>query len=193
MTLVVNQGVTLTIPSSVTLTNKGTIENHGKIEGTVTGDTEALTSAVTFVTTPSYATVTVTGQTPASGKTYNLTDGNYSYTVSASGYVTVTGTFTVSGNAQTIPVILTAISTDSSSGGSSDPSYSPVLDVSNGGTIKVTPRTPSYGDKVTITPILIVAMKWTRSSSGIATATVWTSPPSATAPIPLSSPAPCDD
>ena len=152
VTLVVNQGVTLTIPSSVTLTNKGTIENHGKIEGTVTGDTEALTSAVTFVTTPSYATVTVTGQTPASGKTYNLTDGNYSYTVSASGYVTVTGTFTVSGNAQTIPVILTAISTDSSSGGSSDPSYSPVLDVSNGGTIKVTPRTPSYGDKVTITP-----------------------------------------
>ena len=152
VTLVVNQGVTLTIPSGVTLTNKGTIENHGKIEGTVTGDTEALTSAVTFVTTPSYATVTVTGQTPASGKTYNLTDGNYSYTVSASGYVTVTGTFTVSGNAQTIPVILTAISTDSSSGGSSDPSYSPVLDVSDGGTIRVNPRTPSYGDKVTITP-----------------------------------------
>ena len=150
VTLVVNQGVTLTIPSGETLTNKGTIENHGKIEGNVDSQSGTVTVTVTFVTTPANATVSVTNQ--GSGKTYNLTDGNYSYTVSASGYVTVTGTFTVSGNAQTIPVILTAISTDSSSGGSSDPSYSPVLDVSDGGTIKVNPRTPSYGDKVTITP-----------------------------------------
>lgn len=40
----------------------------------------------------------------------------------------------------------------SSGGGSSDPSYSPILDVSDGGTIKVNPRTPSEGDEVTITP-----------------------------------------
>ncbi|MBM6910805.1 S-layer homology domain-containing protein [Oscillibacter valericigenes] len=37
------------------------------------------------------------------------------------------------------------------SGGSSEPSYSPVLDISDGGTVKVNPRTPSEGDEVTIT------------------------------------------
>lgn len=40
----------------------------------------------------------------------------------------------------------------SSGGGSSDPSYSPILDVSDGGSIKVNPRTPEAGDEVTITP-----------------------------------------
>ena len=40
----------------------------------------------------------------------------------------------------------------SSSSGSSSTTYSPSLDVSDGGTIKVSPRTPEAGDKVTITP-----------------------------------------
>ena len=39
----------------------------------------------------------------------------------------------------------------SSSGGSSDPSYSPKLDVSDGGSVKINPRTPEEGDEVTIT------------------------------------------
>ena len=41
----------------------------------------------------------------------------------------------------------------SSSGGSSssEPSYSPVMDVSKGGSVKVNPRTPGEGDEVTIT------------------------------------------
>ena len=34
----------------------------------------------------------------------------------------------------------------------SEPTYSPTLDVSDSGTIKVSPRTPSEGDEVTITP-----------------------------------------
>ena len=38
-----------------------------------------------------------------------------------------------------------------SSGGSSDPTYSPVMDVSDGGTVRVNPRTPEEGDEVTIT------------------------------------------
>ena len=41
---------------------------------------------------------------------------------------------------------------DSSGGADSEPSYSPIFDVGEGGEIKVNPRTPSYGDKVTITP-----------------------------------------
>ena len=39
----------------------------------------------------------------------------------------------------------------SSSGSSSDPSYSPILDVSDGGSIKINPRTPEEDDEVTIT------------------------------------------
>ena len=39
----------------------------------------------------------------------------------------------------------------SSSSSSSDPSYSPILDVSDGGSIKVNPRTPEEDDEVTIT------------------------------------------
>ena len=39
-----------------------------------------------------------------------------------------------------------------SSSSSSSTTYSPTLDVSDGGTIKVSPRTPEAGDKVTITP-----------------------------------------
>lgn len=38
-----------------------------------------------------------------------------------------------------------------SSGGSSDPTYSPVMDVSDGGTVRVNPRTPEEDDEVTIT------------------------------------------
>ena len=48
---------------------------------------------------------------------------------------------------------LTMWSTVSSGGGSSssEPSYSPVMDVSKGGSVKVNPRTPGEGDEVTIT------------------------------------------
>ena len=42
-------------------------------------------------------------------------------------------------------------SSGASSGGSSDPTYSPVMDVSDGGTVRVNPRTPEEGDEVTIT------------------------------------------
>ena len=41
-------------------------------------------------------------------------------------------------------------SSDDSS--SSEPSYAPSMDVSDGGTVKITPRTPEEGDEVTITP-----------------------------------------
>ena len=37
------------------------------------------------------------------------------------------------------------------SGGSSDPSYSPVMDITGNGDVSVNPRTPSEGDEVTIT------------------------------------------
>lgn len=39
-----------------------------------------------------------------------------------------------------------------SGGSDSDPSYAPILNVGSGGSVKVNPRTPEEGDKVTITP-----------------------------------------
>ena len=150
VTFVVDDGVELTIANGKTLTNNGTIENNGTITGTVTTEGSGkATAQVTFVTTPSDATVTVTGQ--GSGKTYDLPDGTYSYTVSANGCYSKTGSFTVSGNAQTITVKLEQIPTSSSGGSSSEPSYSPVMDVSDGGSVSVNPRTPGEGDEVTIT------------------------------------------
>ena len=72
----------------------------------------------------------------------------------------VTGPITVTGNATyyarfgTTPEPEPTPPTQPSqpSGGSdSEPSYSPVLDVGNGGTVRVNPRTPGAGDGVTIT------------------------------------------
>ena len=46
---------------------------------------------------------------------------------------------------------LTAEFASNSSGGSSRPTYSPSLDVGDGGTVKVSPRTPEAGEEVTLT------------------------------------------
>ena len=78
--------------------------------------------------------------------------------------VTSSGTYTVvvkaeqtDGAALSVeasPILCTFIdrqTTPDSSGSDSEPSYSPVLDVSDGGTVRVSPRTPSEDDEVTIT------------------------------------------
>ena len=49
--------------------------------------------------------------------------------------------------------VLTVQNNYPSSGGSSEPTYSPTLEVSEGGTVKVSPRTPEAGETVTITPV----------------------------------------
>ena len=59
----------------------------------------------------------------------------------------VTGPITVTGNA----TYYARFGESASTGGSGEPSYSPVLDVGNGGTVRVNPRTPGAGDDVTIT------------------------------------------
>ena len=76
----------------------------------------------------------------------------YDFRYWSNGSATYNGgaSYTVTGN-----VTLTAQWSAKSQGGSSSSSsttYSPTLDVSDGGTIKVSPRTPEAGDKVTITP-----------------------------------------
>ena len=73
--------------------------------------------------------------------------GWYNGNVLVSAGDTVTNNMTLVAHWTAIPT--TTPSTPSS--GSSEPSYSPVLDISDGGTVKVNPRTPSEGDEVTIT------------------------------------------
>ena len=50
-----------------------------------------------------------------------------------------------------IDAMWTEVSSSSGGSSSSEPSYSPVMDVSKGGSVKVNPRTPGEGDEVTIT------------------------------------------
>ena len=79
-------------------------------------------------------------------------------TVDASGRVTAMGvgtaTITVTAGNLTRSCSVTVFAPTLPSGGSnsSDPSYSPVMDITGNGDVSVNPRTPSYGDKVTITP-----------------------------------------
>ena len=80
---------------------------------------------------------------------------NSSITNKNSGSVTVNFGLTSGGEtSSTIPgtAPVTPSNPGSGSSSSSSTTYSPTLDVSDGGTIKVSPRTPEAGDKVTITP-----------------------------------------
>ena len=101
----------------------------------VTADSEYTVTANTQVTLP----------TP--------TRNGYDFRYWSNGSATYSGgaTYTVIGNT-TLTAQWSAKSQGGSSSGSSSTTYSPTLDVSDGGTIKVSPRTPEAGDKVTITP-----------------------------------------
>ena len=116
------------------------------------GDSITLTAAVSGAETAEPVTYTwYRDDQKVSGSSNTLT-------------VTSSGTYTVvvkakqtDGSALSVeasPILCTFIDrpTTPGSSGSSSTTYSPTLDVSDGGTIKVSPRTPEAGDKVTITP-----------------------------------------
>lgn len=96
------------------------------------------------------------GTTPE-GSSLTWTSSNTSVVkVNSSGRVTAVGTgtatITVKAGQLSLTCKVTVKAAPSSSGSSSsDPSYSPILDVSDGGSIKVNPRTPEEDDEVTIT------------------------------------------
>ena len=116
------------------------------------GDSITLTAAVSGAETAEPVTYTwYRDDQKVSGSSNTLT-------------VTSSGTYTVvvkakqtDGSALSVeasPILCTFIdrqTTPDSSGSDSEPSYSPVLDVSDGGTVRVSPRTPSEDDEVTIT------------------------------------------
>ena len=95
--------------------------------------------------------------TTPEGSSLTWTSSNTSVVkVNSSGRVTAVGTgtatITVKAGQLSLTCKVTVKAAPSSSGSSSsDPSYSPILDVSDGGSIKVNPRTPEEDDEVTIT------------------------------------------
>ena len=167
-----NRG-TVTIEKDGTLTNSGTIDNYGTVTGNgitgtpinhkVTGvslDKTSLaldvggTAQLTPVFTPSNASnKAVTWSTSAAavatvdntGKVTAVKAGTAAITVTtADGAHTAQCTVTVTAPV-TPPEPVTPPSDDS------EPTYSPSLDVGDGGTVQVNPRTPEAGEEVTLT------------------------------------------
>ena len=105
-----------------------------------------------IILTEKVDTGTITVSRPV---TFTIDPGNTgsTYTIQAgTGYVLYQ-----TGNTYTISVYTPPVTPDNdtpsySGGSSSEPSYSNTIDASDGGSVKVSPRTPSEGETVTITP-----------------------------------------
>lgn len=154
VTLVVNPDVTLSIAEGKTLTNNGTIENKGEIDGKVEkGTTGEVTEyyTVTFTSNKEIESVEVKDENGdpvepnVEGKfVYSLKDGKYTYTMETV-RGTRTGSFTVAGEELTINERF-------SSGGSSHryDAYITVIDSKNGD-VSVSDTWADEDDKITLT------------------------------------------
>ena len=154
VTLVVNPDVTLSITEDTTLTNNGTIENKGEIDGTVTDGTGTVTEyyTVTFTSNKEIESVEVKDENDATvepnveGKfVYSLKDGKYTYTMETV-RGTRTGSFTVAGEELTINERF-------SSGGGSSHSYDGYITIINpkNGEVSVSDDWAYEDDKITLT------------------------------------------
>lgn len=154
VTLVVNPDVTLSITEGTTLTNNGTIENKGEIDGTVTDGTGTVTEyyIVTFTSNKEIESVEVkdengdTVEPNVEGKfVYSLKDGKYTYTMETV-RGTRTGSFTVAGEELTINERF-------SSGGGSSHSYDGYITIINpkNGEVSVSDDWAYEDDKITLT------------------------------------------
>lgn len=155
VTLVVNPDVTLSIAEGKTLTNNGTIENKGEIEGTVKqGTTGEVTKyyTVTFTSNKEIESVEVQDENDATvepnveGKfIYSLKDGKYTYTMETV-RGTRNGSFTVDGKELTINERF-------SSGGGSSHSYDGYITIINpkNGEVSVSDDWAYEDDKITLT------------------------------------------
>ena len=178
-TLTIPDTASLTIPSGVTLTNNGTLANSGTIDnyGTVTGngitgtpinhkvtgvslDKTSLaldvggTAQLTATFTPSNASnKAVTWSTSAS--TVATVDNTGKVTAHSAGTAAITVKTEDGGHTAQCTVTVTATVTPEEPvtppSDDSEPTYSPSLDVGDGGTVKVNPRTPEAGEEVTLT------------------------------------------
>lgn len=155
VTLVVNPDVTLSIAEGKALTNNGTIENKGEIEGTVKqGTTGEVTKyyTVTFTSNKEIKSVKVQDENDATvepnveGKfIYSLKDGKYTYTMETV-RGTRNGSFTVDGKELTINERF-------SSGGGSSHSYDGYITIINpkNGEVSVSDDWAYEDEKITLT------------------------------------------
>ena len=136
-----------TYPASIADTAGNVVAHCATLEQAVqmvqNGQTITLTQKVTVkdpitVSRP----VTFTIDPGDTGSTYTIEAGS-GYQLSKNG-----NTYTIS---VYTPPVVPDDQPSSSSGGSSEPSYSPVMDITGNGDVRVNPRTPSEGDEVTIT------------------------------------------
>ena len=138
-----------------------TVENaleaaqHGDSVREVNVEDEALTYTLTLDYNDNNATAdsqyTVTSGTEVTLPTPSWSGYDFRYWSNGSATYNGGASYTVTDNV-TLTAQWSAKSQGGSSSGSSSTTYSPTLDVSDGGSIKVSPRTPEAGDTVTITP-----------------------------------------
>lgn len=109
--LVVRGGATLTIPSSVKLTNNGTIVNYGTVDGKVSN--RPVLTSLSFTVAPGSADIELyyywhdeLCPVNREGNSYLVPNGTYRYVVSCGGYDSEYGDVTVNGTARTIRVQL---------------------------------------------------------------------------------------
>ena len=155
VTLVVNPGVTLSIEDGKTLTNNGTIENKGEIDGKVEhGTTGEVTEyyTVTFTSNKEIESVEVKDENSDVVKpnvegefVYSLANGTYTYTMETV-RGTRNGSFTVDGKELTINERF-------SSGGGSSHSYDGYITIINpkNGEVSVSDDWAYEDDKITLT------------------------------------------
>ena len=163
----------LTIESGGTLTNSGTIDNYGTVTGNgitgtpinrkVTGvslDKTSLaldvggTAQLTPVFTPSNASNQAV-MWSTSAATVATVDNTGKVTAHSAGTAAITVTTADGAHTAQCTVTVTAPVTPEEPvtppSDDSEPTYSPSLDVGDGGTVQVNPRTPEAGEEVTLT------------------------------------------
>ena len=141
----------------VYLTEKGTLDNKGTITAVVVEAAPAGSNTVTVMNgtqTMAVATVADGGSYPLPAAPYTMANHTFAWVCNSTSYAAGTTVNNITSDmtfyAKWTPTGSTG--NGGNGGGSSEPSYSPVIDITGNGTIKVSPRTPSEGDEVTITP-----------------------------------------
>ena len=165
-TLTVGTGSSLTLTdctspdstgNTIYVRNDSTVKNEGTINATVKVEEPAPGS---YTVTVMNGTQTMAVATVTSGDSYTLPAAPYTMANYTFAWVCNSVPYTAGATVNDITSNMTfnaqwtyngSNGNSGSSGGSSDPTYSPKMEVSAGGKVTVNPRTPEAGDKVTIT------------------------------------------
>ena len=165
-TLTVGTGSSLTLTdctspddtgNTIYVRNDSTVKNEGTINATVKVEEP---DSGSYIVTVMNGTQTMAVATVTSGDSYTLPAAPYTMANYTFAWVCNSVPYTAGATVNDITSNMTfnaewtyngSNGNSGSSGGSSDPTYSPKMEVSAGGKVTVNPRTPEAGDKVTIT------------------------------------------